>query len=310
MATTAGRRENRGRNRRDGAVRSDASASRRWRRTNRSVSAASSSGPIAGRASDVVQPSGRRPRTPGTRPPARARSRPGRPSRPSASTASAVSPSVGRARTPATSQREQSRRPGSRPPTSRRRTRGARTGRRSTGRARATTIAASASHARRTIRRSHSRRRCGRARPRTPERRVERPVDRRPRVGRHDGRRRDRGAIGADPGAQARSGGGLLGAPRRRRRRQRRVGDTSWTDRNRKTTERTSQVATLFGQNVSRATPNGARVTSAIRDRPSPVDVADGLATRDRSDWTTPARARDPPGPETAPRHRLAGPGR
>ena len=79
-AAVAGRRDNRGPEQGRGVARREASASRRWRRTNRSVSPASSRRPV-GLGSSVVRRRPGRP-SPGTRRPARGRSTRGRPVHP------------------------------------------------------------------------------------------------------------------------------------------------------------------------------------------------------------------------------------
>ena len=155
-AAAAGRRDIRGRNNAEGTVRKADSASWRCRRTNRSVSIASSTA------------------RPCSRPSAPARTGPAEagnptasssaldtrsPSLASASMASAVSPTRGRARTPAIS-RATSPKTGIAAPGTGADSNGA--NRASVHRtSSATTTAASAIHARRTRRRSHSRRRCG-----------------------------------------------------------------------------------------------------------------------------------------------------
>ena len=107
------------------------------------------------------------------------------------------------------------------------------------------------SRPRRTIRRSHRRRRCGGERGADRvERRVERAVEGLARIGRDE-----RAAVRRPAPVAARRGRGsvrLMRPARRcpraapaaeaRRSRQRRVGETSWTDRAMKTTDRTSQV--------------------------------------------------------------------
>ena len=156
MEVSAGDREKRGLNRL-GTVRSAANASRRWRRTNRSASTASSNGPSCGTSSEASSAGGV---AEAGNPTASSSALDTRsPRRPSASTARAVSPSDGRAWTTATS-RARTPMIGIAAPM---------TGAASSGMNRATvqrtasatTTAARAIQARRTMRRSHRRRRCG-----------------------------------------------------------------------------------------------------------------------------------------------------
>ena len=119
------------------------------------------------------------------------------------------------------------------------------------------------------------------------DRRADRPARRRPRPPGTG----DDGLRASDPHAAA-----SLGARRGRCGRQRRVGDTSWIETNRKMTERISQVATLFGQNVSRRPPNGSdvvdRTAHVVQDRPR----------RRRPSRATPGRSRTrPTGPRRTP---------
>ncbi len=122
----------------------------------------------------------------------------------------------------------------------------------------ATTIAARAIHARRTMRRSHSRRRWGRSALRTASSvRVQRSVQLRHAdpaarlVGCARAARPLRQASARRRGIRTRLSTGR--APRRSR--QRRVGETNWTERMRKTTDRTSQATTVLGQIVSAVRP-------------------------------------------------------
>ena len=127
----------------------------------------------------------------------------------------------------------------------------------------ATTIAASAIHVRRTIRRSHSRRRCG-----TRPDRIARSV------GSSGPSIALRGSGGTREPARPRGGAkhgresGAHQAPlrgRRNRSRQRRVGETSWTDTAIRIADRMSHEATLRGQKALRATPNCCTgITSAV----------------------------------------------
>ena len=216
------------------------------------------------------------------------------PSPPSASTASAVSPSDGRARTTATSRtstaddrdrdadhrrRLERDEPGDRPQD-----------------ASATTTAARAIQARRTMRRSHSRRRCGRsvARSASSDGSSGPVSDWRGSGGMtaplRDRRRRARRRRSAEADGCGRSSSAVLGGTRApRRSRQRRVGETAWTDRNRKMTDRTSQVTTLFGHSASRVGPNGCGRLD---------DVVDGRRSRDharRRRWHDDIRPRRTP---------------
>ena len=99
-AAAAGRRENRGANKADGAARNAVNASRRWRRTNRSVSPDSSRVRVSVSSGSIVAG----PADPGNATASSSALETRSPSDPSASTARAVSPSRGRARTPAISQ--------------------------------------------------------------------------------------------------------------------------------------------------------------------------------------------------------------
>ena len=192
-------------------------------------------------AASVGRPRPGRPR-PGTRRPARAHSRPGRRAHP-------------RRRRPAPSRRSVAGR-GPRRSASRAarasgmaaastgRARAARSGRPSTGRVRRRRPRQARSSPRRTSRRTHSRRRIGEQAAAQPDEfRVERPVERRERIRRHDGRcllRRPEPATerGAERHQAAPS---LRRAPRRRR--QRRVGETNWTDSSRNAIDSRNQAA-------------------------------------------------------------------
>ncbi len=155
-AASAGRRATRGRNRPGSIARRRPSASRRWRRTKRASASAMSNAPSTAIESSSEPSAG--PAAAGMAP-AKARAEAtASPAPPSASTARAVSPSVGRTRTTRTRRTSA--------PTTGMAT--AMSGACSMGSSRwaiasrssATATAAATYHARRTDRRSHSRRRC------------------------------------------------------------------------------------------------------------------------------------------------------
>ena len=240
---------------RQAPCRSSGRASRRWRRTNRSVSAASSSGSDASRRPDLA---GRRSRgvREGDRELERAR-------HPVAEPALGVDrerrlaeprPGPHAGDEPAEQPDERDRRAERPAPT-----RAARTGRASRGRAprRRRPRARSSPPDEPAQPQAPAMRDAGRARSRD-EVGIERPGQRRPRGSGGTTGRGSRPAPRRD--ATERAGAGRIRRrPRRvaapRRRRQRRVGDTNWTDSSRKTTDRTSQATTLFGQNASRRDP-------------------------------------------------------
>ena len=143
----------------------------------------------------------------------------------------------------------------------------------------ATASTASAIQARRTMRRSHRRRRCGTSDARTAVKgRIERGSP---------GRSADRAGPSPCPpspnpharaaaaertdGRRVTQSGLLLRATDDRTPRfgrQRRVGDTDWTEMAMKTTDRISQVTTLFGQRASRAGASAAGGATSLTTTP------------------------------------------
>ena len=249
---TAGRWARRGLNRPAGAIRIARSASARWRLTNRSASPPS----VRSDAIEALVSGSVGPADAGNAAASSSALETRSPRWPSPSSARAVSPIPGRARTMATSH--------ARIPTAG--MTAAATGIQVTAMKRATVhsvssatrMAAMAIHVLRTIRRTHRRWRNGRSPARTAIR-----------TGSSGPSMTRRGSAGTTTGASASSVDrwngwvGLriypasvlttVGEPRRRR--QRRVGETNWTDRTRKMTERTDHATTVFPQMDSPVEP-------------------------------------------------------
>ena len=104
------------------------------------------------------------------------------------------------------------------------------------------------------------------------ERRIQRRRQHGPRIGRDHDRRRRRRRLGGARRHEAppsdRCSRRVLPATARRasKMRKRRVGDTAWTERSRKMTDRMSQVATLFGHSVSRPLASAGAAGSSRDD--------------------------------------------